>query len=236
MIFTSDITVKLIQSVGDDSTVVAAAKVSTSGDECLKFLDKEANFGLINYLLKHRHGTPTESNSMTFYVSAPIFCWREHHRHRIGFSYSEVSGRYKQLEPKFWIPKEDRKIIPVEGYKAARPEFQAGNTQQYNDICSQIKDVCQHAYTSYEKMVNNGYAKEVARAVLPVNTYSECWVTCNARSLMHFLSLRTHEKDAKFISYPQAEIEEIARQYESIFAEKFPLVYKAFCENGRVAP
>src|SRR5262245_3249113 len=89
---TDRITVKLVQKMGGDHMVVAAAKVSTSGDEALKFAEQEnigANAGLINYLMKHRHGTPFEHAAMTFFVHAPIFVWREWHRHRIGFSFNE---------------------------------------------------------------------------------------------------------------------------------------------------
>jgi thymidylate synthase (FAD) len=76
----------------------------------------------------------------------------------------------------------------------------------------------------------------LARDCLPVGIYSSCWVTCNPRSLMAFLSLRTHNTDAKFISYPLHEIEVAAEVCEKIFSEHWPLTYKAFCENGRVGP
>ena len=236
IIFTSDISVKLVQSVGDDSMIVAAAKVSTSGEEALEFTDKDANYGLINYLVKQKHGTPLEHNSFTFFVDAPIFCWREHMRHRVAFSFNEASGRYKKLDPKFWIPKRERKFVPAEGYKAARPVFESGSDEDYNKIITKLTNSYKQTYSDYETMVEAGFAKEVSRACLPVGIYSQCWVTCNVRSLMNFLSLRVHDKNAKYVSYPQAEIEEIARQYEAVLAEKFPLAYKSYIENGRVAP
>jgi len=100
------------------------------------------------------------------------------------------------------------------------------------------------AYTAYLRLntveglgtSHPGIGKEVARAVLPVGIYSSCWVTMNPRALMHFLSLRTHDADAKYVSYPQAEIEEAARACERTFAVGWPLTYKAFNECGRVAP
>ena len=93
-----EITVRLVQKSGGDYMVVAAAKVSTSGQEAEGFADPlchESNAGLINYLMQHRHGTPFEHASMTFFVHAPIFVWREWHWYRIGFSYNEESDRYK---------------------------------------------------------------------------------------------------------------------------------------------
>jgi thymidylate synthase (FAD) len=100
------ITVRLVQKMGGDHMVVAAAKVSTSGDEAMAYAEPEHGqaAGLINYLMAHRHGTPFEHAAMTFFVHAPIFVWREWHRHRIGFSYNEESARYKQLKPVFWVP------------------------------------------------------------------------------------------------------------------------------------
>jgi thymidylate synthase (FAD) len=83
----SEITVRMIQNMGGDHMVVAAAKVSTSGESAMAFADPssvEGNAGLIGYLMKHRHGTPFEHSSLTFFVHAPIFVWREWHRHRIG--------------------------------------------------------------------------------------------------------------------------------------------------------
>ena len=94
----------------------------------------------------------------------------------------------------------------------------------------------QGAWDAYQEMLRKGIAKEVARTVLPVGTYSSAFVTCNPRSLMAFLSLRTHDEGAAFTSYPQAEIEDVARQLETAFADLFPLTHEAFNTNGRVAP
>lgn len=151
-------------------------------------------------------------------------------------SYNEESGRYKQLDPVFWVPPQGRKIVPAPGHTSARPQFQAGTADDESYIRDTLATSYRIAYESYAAMLEKGYAKEVARACLPVGIYSSCWVTCNPRSLMSFLSLRTHEPEAKFVSYPQAEIEEAARSLEEIFALGWPLTYKAFNENGRVGP
>lgn len=242
MKFTADITVTPIQQMGGDHMVVAAAKVSHSGMDAMLLANKEleeSNFGLINYLMKHRHGTPFEHSSMTFFVHAPIFVFREWHRHRIGFSYNEVSGRYSKLEPVFWIPRRYRPMIPSDKHKSARPDFVIlDDDATYNEV---IYDCMQLAYkTAWENYIymieNMNIAKEVARAVLPVGIYSACWVTCNPRSLMAFLSLRTKDERAEYPSYPQMEIEEAARVCEETLAKGWPLTYKAFNDNGRVAP
>lgn len=266
MKFISDITVTPIQSMGGDSAVVAAAKVSTSGSEAMSFVDAEANYGLINYLIKHRHGTPFEHSAITFFVHAPIFVFREWHRHRVGFSYNEESGRYKQLEPVFWIPRQlrpmvgvsdpgtscpkcgdDILLLKVEGGKkvcpkcstafryhvSARPYFQPITEEEHAVVVESLKSSYTNSYETYDNLVQAGIAKEVARAVLPVGIYSSCWVTTNPRALMHFLSLRTHDETAKYISFPQAEIEEAARTAEEALKKGWPLTHKAFLENGR---
>lgn len=237
---TSKITVRLIQQVGGDHMVVASARVSTSGEEALKYVDSslaEENSGLIKYLMKHRHGTPFEHSSLTFFVHAPIFVWREWHRHRIGFSYNEESGRYSQLKPVFYLPPRDRPMMKVDGWKPGRPKFLPCTDESiYKQLCMNLRSSYELSYFNYVANLNLGIDPGLARDCLPVGIYSSCWVTCNPRSLFSFLSLRTHEPEATFPSYPLYEIEEAARACEEIFSQGWPLTYKAFCELGRVAP
>lgn len=239
IVLTSEIKVRCVQQSGGDHMVVAAAKVSTSGEEALRFAEpgnEEANAGLINYLVKQRHGTPFEHASLTFFVHAPAFVWWEWVRHRIGHSFNLESGRYKQLEPVFWVPRVTRKMFPAEGHKSARPKFVEGSPEDHEYIVDDMAVAYSEAYHRYGRLVACGVANEVARAVLPFAVYYSGWVTVNPRSLMSFLSLRTHDPEAKFPSYPQAEIEEAARACESVFASGWPITCKAFCDNGRVAP
>lgn len=257
IVLTSDITVRRVQSVGGDHMVVAAAKVSTGGEATLEFAkpeSAEANAGLVRFLMKHRHGTPFEHGSLTFFVHAPIFVWREWHRHRV-MSFNEESARYKPLDPVFWVPRRDRAMVPVEGWKPGRPKFRtldeaarerfpdadrhfiaSYTDNQYAGMVERKRHAYKTAYESYRGDIEAGIAMEVARSVLPVGIYSSCWVTCNPRSLMAFLSLRTHEPDAAFPSYPQAEIEEAARAVEAIFAHGWPITHKVFNELGRTGP
>lgn len=239
MIFKSDIDVKLIQKMGGDHMVVAAARVSTEGEAAQQYADPEhsqENAGLINYLMKHRHGTPFEHAAMTFYVHAPIFVWREWHRHRIGFSYNEESARYKTLEPVFYVPGQDRPMMKVEGWKPGRPKFLPCDMKVYLSVVDNLMESYELAYRNYLKNLDLGIDPGLARDCLPVGIYSGCWVTCNPRSLMAFLSLRTHEPDASAVSYPLHEIELAARACESMLAEGWPITHHAFCQNGRVAP
>lgn len=236
----STVDVTLVQSMGGDHMVVAAAKVSTCGDAALAFADPsaaEGNAGLIGYLMKHRHGTPFEHGAVTFYVHAPIFVWREWHRHRIGFSYNEESGRYKQLEPVFYLPDRERPMMKVDGWKPGRPKFlRCDDDRTYEVLCSNLRTVYSLAYSTYEFNLDLGVDPGLARDCLPVGIYSGCWVTCNPRSLMAFLSLRTYDPEAKAVSYPLHEIELAARACEAMFEQGWPLSYRAFCENGRQAP
>lgn len=236
---TSEITVTPIQQMGGDSMVIAAARVSTTGEEAISDAagDPSERAGLIRYLMKHRHGTPFEHAAMTFYVHAPIFVWREWHRHRIGFSYNEESGRYKQLEPVFYLPDRERPMMKVDNWKPGRPKFlRCEDDVKYRELCSNLVDSYRFAYRAYEQNLSLGVDPGLARDCLPVGIYSGCWVTCNPRSLMSFLSLRVHDPDATFVSYPLWEIDRAARVCEEFLAKGWPITYAAFVESGRVAP
>ncbi|MEY3408226.1 MAG: hypothetical protein RL038_1287 [Actinomycetota bacterium] len=233
--FRSDVTVELIKSAASDADVVWAARVSTKGEQSLDDVatDTDRSAGLINYLMRDRHGSPFEHSTMTFFVQGPIFMWREHFRHRIA-SYNEESGRYKVLEPVFYTPAPERKLIQVG--KAGAYEFIDGTAEQFDIVTEATKEACEVAYAAYQKMLDAGVAREVARIVLPVNIYSSAYVTMNARALMNFLSLRKKSDDSTFPSFPQREIELVAERYEAEWAKLMPLTHAAFVANGRVAP
>ena len=213
--FRSDMKVELIDFMGGDGRVVQAARTSTLGAAASE--EKESE-GLINFLLRERHEVTVEHSVFTFRIEAPIFVTRQILKHRIS-SISETSGRYRELPGEFYIPSE------------ARPLAQTGKTGEYNMVhlgeheetrlALEMVRASQRAWASYEHMLRNGAAKEVARMVLPVNLYSSMYLTMNARSLMNFLSLR-NEHHAQF------EIREVAKQMEDIFAEKMPLTYVAW--------
>ena len=233
--FRSDMTVELVKASARDSDVIWAARVSTRGESSLEDVDAdpEKARGLINYLMRDRHGTPFEHTSLTYFVSAPIFVFREFMRHRIA-SYNEESGRYRELHPVFYVPGPDRNL--VQQGKPGAYEFVPGTPDQHRVVVEQTEASCRQAYAAYQEMLAAGVAREVARIVLPVTTYSSMYVTMNARALMNFLSLRTKHPDSHFPSFPQREIEMVADLMEAEWAAVMPITHEAFAANGRVAP
>jgi thymidylate synthase (FAD) len=239
--FRSDVTVELVRSSASDSDVLFAARVSTQGEQTLEVAaartdaseDEKRSKGLINYLMRDRHGSPFEHNSLTFYVQAPIFVFREFQRHRIA-SYNEESGRYKQLDPVFYVPGPERNLIQIG--KTGSYDFVPGTAEQTALVEQEARTTSTQAYESYQRMLEAGVAREVARIVLPLNIYSSMYVTMNARALMNFLSLRTKREGTHFPSFPQREIEMCAEKMEDFWAQLMPYTYAAFNENGRVAP
>ena len=236
--FRSDVTVELVRASAADSDVLFAARVSTLGEQTLgdaaagvEASDRDR--GLINYLMRDRHGSPFEHNSMTFYVQAPIFVFREFMRHRIA-SYNEESGRYRELRPVFYVPAPERKLVQVG--KPGAYDFIDGTPEQTEIVDAATREASAHAFAAYQRMLDAGVAREVARIVLPLNTYSSMYVTMNARSLMNFLSLRTKVEGSHFPSFPQREIEMCAEKMEDLWATLMPMTHSAFAANGRVAP
>jgi len=152
IIFRDDVTVELVKSSASDADVIWAARVSTAGEQSLDEIgeDPARSAGLINYLARERHGSPFEHTSMTFFVSAPIFVFREFMRHRIA-SYNEESGRYRELSPVFYIPSKERKLIQVG--KTGSYTFEDGTQEQFDISVKVMKDAYVIAYDSYQKML-----------------------------------------------------------------------------------
>lgn len=231
----NDVTVLNTDHMGGDEAVIQAMLVSTDDALLLEeMLEQKTTFGRINFLMKNRHGTPFEHAALKFYVEAPIFVFREWHRHRIGWSYNEMSGRYRQLPPTYYVPAGDRPLIQVG--KPGQYEYLPGTQEQHEWLVRDMMEEAVENYRRYERRLERGYAKEVARMGLGVNIFTAMFATCNPRSLMAFLSLRTKHLLAKFPSYPMWEIAMCAQSAETALDKLFPLTYRAFCENGRVSP
>ncbi len=229
--FRSDVTVQLVQAVGDDLAITRAARVSVAGAEAQE--TPEAMAGLIGYLVKMKHASPLEHGSMTVLVECPIFVAREWMRHRT-FSYNEVSGRYRHLDPVFWVPAVGRPVAEPEGFKPARPVLETD--EDLRRITKMLTEASsEQAWRFYREMISRGVAREVARTVLPVGTYTAFYATANPRNWLNFLSLRTHDPAAAHVSYPLREIEDCARKCEELFAARWPVTHAAWVKNGRAA-
>ena len=187
----------------------------------------ERDAGLINFLMENRHGTPFEMVNLKFAVKAPIFVFREWHRHRMA-SINEMSGRYVELEREFYIP-DSLDVREQKGKPGAyyyEPVRDHDRAEMVRGLIWRTSDA---AFRSYEAMLEDGIAKEVARVVLPLNTYSKMVWSVNLRGAMNFLSLRNHE-------HAQKEIRYYAQRMEMIMREVVPWSMEAFVKHGRTAP
>lgn len=232
--FRDDFTVDLVDHMGDDDSVLSAMLVSTLKDQTVTEMDEASKRGRINFLMSNRHGTPFEHNSMKFRVEAPICVYREWHRHRIGVSINEQSGRYTKFDPVFYVPPPHRPLVQVG--KPGAYEYVPGTDDQHQRHVGSMKNQAYDQWDAYEDALEDGIAKEVARMHLGVNIYSSMYWTCNARSLMAFLGLRTRDDAAMFPSKPMWEIDQCARMLEAHFKQLFPLTWETWNANGRVAP
>lgn len=180
--------VRLIDKMGNDQSVVRAARVSY--DAAWRAGENEgSDKRLINYLWKHRHTTPFEAVTFTFEVKAPIFVFRQWHRHRT-FSYNELSARYKELPSEYYVP--DPKLIGVQATDNKQMRIIDGEAPVVRTAgeMHMYREVCKHAFEAYEALLAFGWPRELARAVLPVSTYSHMFCTVNLLNLMKFLTLR----------------------------------------------
>lgn len=222
--------VSLVSHVGGDDSVVKSMLVSTLGT---RSLDATATSGRIGYLMKNRHGSPFEHNQFTFLIYAPWTVIHQIQRHRT-WSFNEESGRYREFEPAFYSPPADRPLEQVG--KAGEYRYITGPEHLRDEVTRTLAMAYSDAWARYEYLIRAGVAREVARLVLPVGTFTSAYATCNARALMTFLSVRVHEEDSTVRSFPQWETEQVARMMEGHFAIHMPLTYQAFVHNGRVAP
>lgn len=209
-------TVELVNFTGGDEMVARAAWVSNVGEES-KTKDASEIQGLINFLYRNHHNSPFEHGQFTFYVKTPIFVAREYHRHRT-MSYNEVSGRYSDMKPRFYIPGEGRPV--VQKGKIGSYEFAYDNKLNAK-ITKRLIKSSERQWKEYMRLKKMGAANEVARMALTVNLMTEFYATVNPRNLMQFLTLRQD---------PQAlyEIRDVADQMAVHFQQQMPLTSNAF--------
>lgn len=224
--FRDDMYVQLIDHMGTEDRVVQVAKVSTLGPDAR---DAEGNTRLLKALYADQHGVPFEHVVFTFYIEMPIFVSREIVKHRIS-SINEVSGRYTDLLPHFYVPNEDRKLVQVG--RTMDYEFEPGNPMQHEGLNFVLKSSAQSYWDNYCTLREMGLAREVSRMHMPVNTYSQMFLTINMRSLMNFVTKRKEWKDGLVKSHALAEIEMITDKMVEMIKEKFPNVWDAYVESG----
>lgn len=203
MLLTDRMGVVLIDSMGDDRTVVAAARVSTVGAAAAT--ESYEQEGLLRFLMRNKHASPFEHVVATFLVDVPLFVRSEWQRHRTQ-SYNETSGRYSELEPKFYMPGPSRPVCQMGKPGAYR--FAHGVKEQQERVALSLESCYATTWRQYQQMLEAGVAKEVARMVLPVGTYTQFYATANLRNWMNFLALRTDESALCEIRQAAAQVEQ----------------------------
>lgn len=209
--------VRYIEHWGSDERIIEAARMST--DKGFQDWDKDAK--LLAYLYRNKHLTPFEQCGMTVEVQAPIFVFREWHRHRTQ-SYNELSARYTELPNIFYIPDNDR----IRSQNATNKQGSGAKLDSYTtEYC---RDIIKKSYLdsreAYERLLGNGVAREVARLVIPVAQYSRMRASANLRNWLQFLELRLPEN-------AQWEIRQYAGAVASLIEEQFPRTYELFAEG-----
>ena len=206
-----------------DLSVVNAARVSFARRK--EEMD-ESDEGLIRFLMRDRHGTPFEHNSFRFHIRTPLFVAREWFRHRIG-SFNEFSMRYARATDEFYIPEPED--VRSQVGKPGAYSFEPVSDELAETAREELRAVYEAAYATYERLVEAGVARELARAAIPVGAYTEFYWTVNARALMNFVSLRAADT-------AQREIRRYADACELFLAEKMPVTHASFVASDRVAP
>src|SRR5215218_9719468 len=215
--------VRLDGALADDLSVVNGARVSFGRRK--EAMD-DADAGLVRFLLRDRHGTPFEHNAFRFHVRCPIFVAREWFRHRVG-SFNEFSMRYAKATDDFYVPEPED--VRSQVGKPGAYSFEPVDADLAERTREELQAVYEAAFATYERLVEAGVARELARSVMPVGAYTEFYWTVNARALMNFVSLRAADT-------AQREIRRYAEAVERFLAEQMPITHAAFVANDRTAP
>jgi thymidylate synthase (FAD) len=215
--------VRLDAAMAGDLAVVNGARVSFARH---KTEMDESDAGLIRFLMRERHASPFEHAVFRFHVRCPIFVAREWMRHRWS-SFNEFSMRYAKATDDFYVPAAED--VRTQVGKPGAYSFEPVSPELAEQTREELQAVYEQAFATYERLVEAGVAREVARCVLPVGAYTEFYWTVNARSLMNFVSLRSGEM-------AQREIRRYAEAVETFFAEHMPVTHAAFVANDRVSP
>jgi len=210
--------VRLVDHMGSDLSIVRAARVSYNAD--WREGEEKSDAKLIGYLMKNRHTSPFESVTFTFEVKAPIFVFRQWHRHRT-WSFNEISARYTELDEGYYVPELNQITTQSKDNKQMRTEHQHPYAEAWRAM---MNDQSAKAFITYKKMVEGGCPRELARSVLPVAAYSRMFATVNLLNLFRFISLRSHE-------HSQYEIRVYAEAMLNLINPIVPVAVKAFQAN-----
>lgn len=197
-----------------DAAVVQAARVSygagtkKTSDDC----------ALIRYLMRHRHTTPFEMVEFKFHIKCPIFVARQWMRHRTA-SVNEISARYSEMPDEFFLADQFRSQSTSNRQLSEQPlDPESNESARYVQSYS-----CFDSYRSYQKLLNIGCGRELARTVLPVSTMTEFYWKVNLHNLLHFLELRMDTR-------AQKEIRDYAVQIWDMILPLVPFTCEAFID------
>ena len=220
--------VRVVDYMGDDSSVVQAARVSY-GKGTKKI---STDSGLIKYLMRHRHSTPFEMCEIKYHVKLPIFVARQWIRHRTA-NVNEYSARYSILDKEFYIPEKEHLAAQSKNNRQGRGDLING--KQADEILKILKEDAQKNYDDYEKMLNEKYdgsvidenkqglARELARMNLTLNAYTQWYWKTDLLNLLNFLALRAD-------SHAQYEIRAYADVMIDSLKKWVPITYEAFMD------
>ena len=212
--------VRLVESMGSDLSIVRAARVSydaawRAGE------DTGSDQRLIHYLWKNRHTTPFEAVEFQFEVYAPIFVFRQWHRHRT-WSFNELSARYRELPEVFYVP--EPHLIGEQSKDNKQGRDVGDGADPYGvrtHLAAEIKRAGHEAFASYRYLLKQGAPRELARSVLPVSTYSHMFAKVDLLNLLRFLDLRCH-------SHAQHEIRVYADAMRDLARSVVPVAMAAW--------
>jgi thymidylate synthase (FAD) len=207
--------VRLVDSMGDDSAIVQAARVSYG--KGTKKLSEDR--GLIRYLIRNKHTTPLEMVSFKFHIRAPIFVFRQWHRHRT-WSYNEMSGRYSEMPKDCYVPKLEHITTQDPNNKQGGTNISVENPEHIQLIMKESQILM---HSEYQDFLSDDVRRELARINLPVSQYSEMYAKTDLHNLFHFLRLRMD-------SHAQFEIREYANAMYELIKPVVPIAAEAFEE------
>lgn len=210
--------IRLIEYWGSDEQIIEAARMSTNKG----FQGWETDEKLLKYLYNNKHHTPFEMGGMIIEVQAPIFVFREWHRHRTQ-SYNELSARYTPLPDLNYIPTVERMLLNSKSNKQAGviKDSQELTPQGAYEFRKDLEENYKNSQILYERMLNFGVPKELARLPIPVARYSRMRASANLRNWLAFLTLRMDEA-------AQWEIRQYANEVGKLIGVNFPHTWKLF--------